>query len=153
MLLCCYARFLSSEIFEPGRSGLFHMAVHSLGGRKSEQNRLKISTRRRHFGERNRPFAQWLYYPAWIVGFTTLLNRFVLTADTILLSKVNRNVSLISDIQVKSQRGSTSRMNIVRFARRAVMQSWVISILEFSRVFTVVPRKQRLISLAVVPRT
>jgi hypothetical protein len=82
----------------PGRSGFFHMAGHSLEGDKSEQNQLKISTRRRYFGERNRLFARWLFYPVLIVPFTTLLNLFVLTADAVMAFVVNRDASLISDI-------------------------------------------------------
>ena len=137
----------------PGKSGFLHMIGHSLGGGKSADNALQISVRRRYFSERNRLYVQWLFYPAWLVPFTTLLNLAVLSVEAIVLSIVNRKASLISDIYIKSQRDAISTISIVRSARHTIMQSRVISFSEFFRTFTVVPQKLRLLRVSGVPRT
>ena len=151
--LCCYARILGYRIYVPGKSGFLHMIGHSLGGGKSADNALQISVRRRYFSERNRLYVQWLFYPAWLVPFTTLLNLAVLSVEAIVLSIVNRKASLISDIYIKSQRDAISTISIVRSARHTLMQSRVISFSEFFRTFTVVPQKLRLLRVSGVPRT
>jgi GT2 family glycosyltransferase len=151
--LCCYARFLGYRIYVPGKSGFLHMIGHSLGGGKSADNTLQISVRRRYFSERNRLFVQWLFYPAWLIPFTTLLNLAVLIAEAIVLSIANRKASLIYDIYFKSQRDAFSRLKIVRSARHTVMQARVMSFLGFFGAFTVVPQKLRLLRVSGIPRT
>jgi GT2 family glycosyltransferase len=151
--LCCYARFLGHRIFVPGRSGFLHMVGHTLGGGKPEKNRLKISARRRYFSERNRLFVQWLFYPAWLVPLTTLVNLLVLIAEGLLLSVVNRNTALLMDIYLKSQLDAYSTLKTVLSARRAAMQSREISFLSFFGAFTVIPQKIRLLLSSGVPRT
>lgn len=150
--LCCYARFLGYKIHVCGRSGFLHMIGHSLGGGKSDQRRLLISTRRRYFSERNRVFVQWLFYPAWLVPFTTLLNWIVLAAEALVLSIVNRQASLIWDIYIKSQRDALSKIKVVKSARETVIQSRVISFSKFLSGFTVIPQKLRLLISAGLPR-
>lgn len=151
--LCCYARLLGYKIFVPGRSGFLHIIGHSQGGGKSEDQKLTISIRRRYFSERNRLFVQWLFYPVWLVPFTTLLNLVVLIVEGIVLSTVNRKASLMSDIYIKSQRDAFSMIGIVRCARRIVMQSRVISFSSFFGTFTAIPQKLRLLLSIGVPRT
>lgn len=151
--LCCYARILGYRIYVPGKSGFLHMIGHTLGGGKSADKMLRISTRRRYFSERNRLFVQWLFYPVWLVPITTLLNLIVLTVEAIVLSIVNRKASLISDIYIRSQRDAFSMIRIVRSARGAAMQSRVISFFTFFRTFTFIPQKLRLLFSAGVPRT
>jgi GT2 family glycosyltransferase len=151
--LCCYARFLGYPIYVPGGSGFLHMIGHSLGGGKSADNALQISVRRRYFSERNRLFAQWLFYPAWLIPFTTLLNLAVLVAEAIVLSIVNRRASLISDIYFKSQRDAFSMITTVRAARRVAMRSREISFPAFFRTFTIVPQKLRLLFVSGLPRS
>lgn len=151
--LCCYARLLGYKIYVPNRSGFLHMIGHALGGGKSAANKLTISVRRRYFSERNRLFVQWLFYPAWLVPFTTLLNLVVLIAEGIVLSTVNRKASLILDIYIKSQRDAFSMIGIVRRARRIVMQSRAISFSSFFGTFSAIPQKLRLLLSIGVPRT
>jgi GT2 family glycosyltransferase len=150
---CCYARFMGYRIYVPGRSGFLHMIGHSLGGGKSEDTRLRISTRRRYFSERNRLFVQWLFYPTWLVPFTTLLNFVVLILEAIVLSAANRKPSLIWEIYIKSQRDAFSMLRTVRAARRDAMRSRVISFSTFFRTFTLIPQKLRLVLVSGVPRT
>lgn len=151
--LCCYARFLGYKIYVCEQSGFLHMIGHTLGGGKSDQRRLQISTRRRYFSERNRLFVQWLFYPAWLLPLTTALNWIVLAAEALVLSIVNRRASLIWDIYIKSQRDALATMNIVRDARRAAMRSRVISAFEFFRPFTLLPQKLRLLLTFGLPKT
>jgi GT2 family glycosyltransferase len=151
--LCCYARFLGYRIYVCQQSGFLHMIGHTLGGGKSDQRQLQISTRRRYFSERNRLFVQWLFYPAWLLPLTTALNWIVLAAEALVLSIANRRASLIRDIYIKSQRDALSRISIVASARRTVMRSRVISFSEFFRTFTVFPQKLRLLRVSGVPRT
>lgn len=151
--LCCYARILGHQIYVPGRSGFLHMIGHTLGGGKSADRKLQISTRRRYFSERNRLFVQWLFYPAWLVPFTYLLNLFVLLVEAVVLSLVNRKASLISDIYISSQRDAFSMLKIVRPARYTAMQSRAISFSTFFAAFTLVPQKLRLMLSAGVPKS
>ena len=151
--LCCYARILGYKIYVPEKSGFLHMIGHSLGGGKSEDNRLQISTRRRYFSERNRLFVQWLFYPAWLVPFTTISNLAVLIVEAIVLSIANRKVSLISDIYIKSQFDAFSKIRTVTRIRRLAMQSREISFFEFFATFTLIPQKLRLLFSAGIPRT
>ena len=151
--LCCYARLLGYRIYVPGKSGFLHMIGHTLGGGKSADKKLQISTRRRYFSERNRLFVQWLFYPAWIVPFTTLLNLVVLSVEAIVLSIVNRKASLILDIYIKSQRDAFSMIKFVRSARHAAMLSRAISFASFFGAFTLMPQKLRLLFSAGLPRT
>jgi hypothetical protein len=137
----------------PRKSGFLHVVGHSLGGGKSGENRLKISTRRRYVGERNRQFVQWLFYPAWLVPFTTSLNLFVLTAEAIVLSTVGRKASLISDIYIKLQRDAYSIIRIVKSAKRVPMQSEEISLYAFFITFTLVPQQLRLLLSVGLPNT
>jgi GT2 family glycosyltransferase len=150
--LCCYARLLGYRIYVPDQSGFLHMIGHSLGGGKSEDSRLKISTRRRYFSERNRLFIQWLFYPAWLIPFTTLFNWLVLILEAVVLSIVNRRPSLIRDIYIKSQRDAFSMITTVRAARRVAMRSREISFPAFFKKFTLVPQKLRLLFSAGMPR-
>jgi hypothetical protein len=129
------------------------MVGHSLGGGKSADKMLQISVRRRYFSERNRLFVQWLFYPAWIVPFTTLLNLVVLSVEAIVLSIVNRKASLILDIYIKSQRDAFSKIKVVRSARHAAMLSRAISFASFFGAFTLIPQKLRLLFSAGLPRT
>jgi hypothetical protein len=129
------------------------MVGHSLGGGKSADKMLQISVRRRYFSERNRLFVQWLFYPAWLVPFTTLSNLVVLITEAIVLSIVNRKVSLISDIYMKSQRDAFSMTKIVKSARRIAMKSREISFSSFFGAFTLIPQKLRLLFSAGLPRT
>ena len=151
--LCCYARILGYDIFVAEHSGFSHMIGHTLGGGKSEANRLQISTRRRYFSERNRLFVQWLFYPGWLIPFSTLLNLAVLIVEALVLSIVNRNASLISDIYLRSQRDAFSGMRIVRTSRRTVMQSRQISFRKFFGAFTLLPQKLRLLRRSGLPRS
>lgn len=151
--LSCYARLLGYKIFVPDRSGFLHMIGHTLGGGKTEDSRLKISTRRRYFSERNRLFVQWLFYPAWLLPITTLSNLVVLTIEAIVLSTVNRKPSLISDIYIKSQRDAFSMLGIVRPARKIAMQSRAIPFSAFFGTFTLIPQKLRLLFASGVPRS
>lgn len=150
--LCCYARLLGYKIFVPGQSGFLHRIGHTLGGGKSEDNKLKISVRRRYFSERNRLFVQWLFYPAWLVPLTTLANFAVLILEAIVLSVANRKASLISDIYIRSQVDAYSKIRIVTGARRVVMQSRHISFSAFFGTFTFIPQKVRLLFSAGLPR-
>jgi GT2 family glycosyltransferase len=143
--LCCYARLLGYSIYVPDRSGFLHMIGHSLGGGKTEGNRLQISTRRRYFSERNRLFVQWLFYPVWLLPITTSVNLVVLFVEAIVLSVANRKASLISDIYIKSQVDAFSAIGTVRQARRIAMRSREISFARFFRTFTVIPQKLRLL--------
>lgn len=151
--LCCYARLLGYKIYVPDRSGFLHMIGHSLGGGKSEDNKLQISTRRRYFSERNRLFVQWLFYPGWLVPFTTLLNLVVLISEAIVLSIANRKPSLIRDIYIRSQRDAFLMIATVRAARRTAMRSREISFSTFFKTFTVVPQKLHLLLRSGIPRT
>ncbi|MGI9237276.1 MAG: glycosyltransferase family 2 protein [Woeseiaceae bacterium] len=150
--LCCYARILGHKIFVPGKSGFLHMIGHSLGGGKSEGNRLKISVRRRYSSERNRLFVQWLFYPLWLIPLTTLANFIVLLVEGITLSIVNRKFSLITDIYAKSQIDAFARIRTVKAARRQAMQSRDISFWTFFRVFTLIPQKLRLLFSTGLPK-
>ena len=150
--LCCYARLLGYRIYVPDQSGFLHMIGHSLGGGKSEDNRLKISTRRRYFSERNRLFVQWLFYPAWLVPLTGVINLAVLAVEAAALSIINHKASLISDIYIKSQVDAFSKIKTVMHARRVAMQSREISFSTFFRKFTLVPQKLRLLVSAGIPR-
>lgn len=151
--LCCYARFLGYRIYVPQKSGFLHMIGHSLGGGKSESNRLRISTRRRYFSERNRLFVQWLFYPAWLVPITTFANLVVLIVEAVVLSIANRNIALISDIYVKSQRDAIAGIKNVVPARRVAMRSRKISFLTFFGTFTIIPQKLRLLFSTGLPKT
>jgi len=151
--LCCYARILGYRIYVPGKSGFLHMIGHSLGGGKSADNKLQISTRRRYFSERNRLFVQWMFYPVWLLPITTFLNLVILVVEAIVLSTINRKASLISDIYIKSQRDAFSMIQIVRSARRVAMPSREISFFEFFATFTLIPQKLRLLFSTGVPRT
>jgi GT2 family glycosyltransferase len=151
--LCCYARFLGFGIYVCEQSGFLHMIGHTLGGGKSDQRRLQISTRRRYFSERNRLFVQWLFYPAWLLPLTTVLNWVVLAAEALVLSIANRRASLIRDIYIRSQRDALSNIRVVAPARKTVMQSRVISYSRFLSAFTVIPQKLRLLMSEGLPRT
>ena len=150
--LCCYARLLGYRIYVPDQSGFLHMIGHSLGGGKSEDNRLKISARRRYFSERNRLFVQWLFYPAWLVPLTGVINLAVLVVEAAALSIFNRKASLISDIYIKSQVDAFSKIKTVTHARRVAMQSREISFSTFFKKFTLVPQKLRLLFSDGMPR-
>ena len=151
--LCCYARFLGRRIYVPGRSGFLHMVGHSLGGGKSEQNRLKISTRRRYFSERNRLFVQWIFYPSWLVPVTTIVNLTALIVEAAVLSIRNRNASLISDVYMKSQVDAYSMIRTAMQVRRAAMRTRRVSFTAFFGTFTFIPQKLRLLISAGLPRT
>ena len=151
--LCCYARILGYRAYVPARSGFLHIIGYSLGGGKSAGRMLRISTRRRYFSERNRLLVQWMFYPAWLVPITTLLNMLALTVEAIALSIANRKPSLIWDIYIRSQRDAFSMLKTVRPARSAAMRSREISFLEFFGRFTFVPQKLRLLLSLGIPKT
>jgi GT2 family glycosyltransferase len=151
--LCCYARLLGYKIYVPVESGFLHMVGHSLGGGKSEKNRLKISTRRRYFSERNRLLVQWIFYPSWLVPVTTIANFAALIVEAAVLSIVNRNASLISDIYIKSQVDAFSMIKTVTQARHAAMCAREVSFTTFFGRFTLIPQKLRLLLSAGLPRT
>lgn len=151
--LCCYARLLGYQIYVPGRSGFLHMIGHSLGGGKSEDKKLTISVRRRYFSERNRLFVQWLFYPLWLIPFTTLANLAVLLIEAIVLSIANRKLSLLRDIYIRSQVDAFSLLGKVRAARRDAMHYRAITFSRFFATFTVVPQKLRLLFSSGLPKT
>jgi hypothetical protein len=149
--LCCYAWFFGYKIYLPGRSGLLHMVGHSLEGGKSEENRLKISTRRRYFSERNRQFVQWLFYPLWLVPFTTAANLIVLIVEAIVLSVANRKLSLIWDIYICSKAGALARPGTIRSARK-LLCARAVPFSVFFTTFTAIPPKLRLLNSSGLPR-
>jgi GT2 family glycosyltransferase len=151
--LCCYARLLGYKIYVPNKSGFLHMIGHSLGGGKSEDNKLTISTRRRYFSERNRLFVQWLFYPVWLLPITTSVNLAALTVEAIVLSIVNRRVSLIWDIYLRSQFDAFAAIGTVRRIRRVAMASREISFSKFFSTFTLIPQKARLLLSSGLPKT
>ena len=151
--LCCYARLLGYRIYVPGRSGFLHMIGHTLGGGKSESNKLKISTRRRYFSERNRLFVQWLFYPVWLLPFTTIANIAVLSLEAIVLSVANRNFSLVREIYLKSQLDAFASIKTVLRCRRAAMQSREVSYAVFFAPFTFLPQKLRLLFSTGIPES
>lgn len=151
--LCCYARMLGYRIYVPGRSGFLHMIGHSLGGGKSEGRKLTISVRRRYFSERNRLFVQWLFYPLWLIPFTTVANLAVLTVEGIVLSIVDRKPSLLIDIYARSQLDAFSMIGHVRRERRDAMKYRAISFGTFFRTFTFIPQKLRLLFSSGLPRS
>ena len=101
-------------IFVPGRSGLPYNVGQSLGGERSEKDRLKTSRRRRYFSERERLFVQWLFYPLWPMPFTTRMNLLALIAEGLLLPIVNRNMALLTDTYLKLRRDACSMLKTVR---------------------------------------
>lgn len=129
------------------------MIGHSLGGGRSDDNKLTISVRRRFFSERNRLFVQWLFYPIWLLPLTTAANLIVLIVEAISLSVVNRRPSLIRDIYVKSQLDAVSRLGTVRAARREVMRRRTLSFSDFFAPFTLIPQKLRLLRSSGLPRS
>ena len=143
--LCCYARLMGYEIFVPGRSGFLHMIGHSLGGGKSQDRKLTISVRRRYFSERNRLFVQWLFYPLWLIPFTTLANLVVLLVEAVVLSIANRKLSLLTDIYARSQLDALKGLGTVRRIRRIAMRMRGMSYAAFFAKFTLVPQKLRLL--------
>ncbi len=151
--LCCYARLLGYRIYVPEKSGFLHRIGHTLGGGKSEDNKLQISIRRRYFSERNRLYVQWLFYPIWLVPITTIVNWTVLIMEALLLSISNRKASLIWDIYLKSQLDAIAAVKTVTRARRAAMQSREISFATFFGAFTFIPQKLRLLFSSGLPRT
>ena len=150
--LCCYARLLGYKICVPSGSGFLHIIGHSLGGGKSEDGKLKISVRRRYLSERNRVFMQWLFYPAWLLPFTTIVNLFLLSIEAVVLSIVNRRISLIYDIYIKSQIDAFKAVRKVIEIRSDVMRSRKLSFFVFFRAFTLLPQKIRLLLLTGLPR-
>lgn len=151
--LCCYARLLGYTIHVPGKSGFLHMIGHSLGGGKSEDRKLTISVRRRYFSERNRLFVQWLFYPLWLVPFTTLANLAVMSAEAVVLAIANRKLSLLWDIYAKSQVDALGMIGTVRAARRTALQYRAIPFSTFFRPFTAIPQKLRLLVSSGLPRS
>lgn len=151
--LCCYARLLGYKIYVPNQSGFLHMIGHSLGGGKSDANKLTISVRRRYFSERNRLFVQWLFYPLWLVPFTTVANLMVLIVEAIVLSIANRKLSLIWDIYVKSQVDALFKLGTVKAVRRETMRLRAISFSNFLTPFTLIPQKLRLLQSSGLPRS
>lgn len=151
--LCCYARLLGHRIYVPGKSGFLHMIGHSLGGGKSDDNKLTVSVRRRYFSERNRLFVQWLFYPLWLVPFTTAANLIVLIVEAIVLSIANRKLSLIWDIYMKSQVDASFRLGTVKAVRRKAMRLRAISFSNFLTPFTLIPQKLRLLQSSGLPRS
>ncbi len=137
----------------PGKSGFYHLIGHSLGGGKPADNKLQISIRRRYFSERNRLFVQWLFYPAWLVPLTTIVNFSVLIFEAIVLSVANRKASLLWDIYLKSQVDAFAEMNTVMKTRRTTMQSRAISFATFFGAFVFIPQKLRLLFSSGLPRT
>jgi GT2 family glycosyltransferase len=151
--LCCYARLLGYKIYVPGKSGFLHLIGHTLGGGKRESNTLRISARRRYFSERNRLFVQWLFYPVWLLPFTTIANIVVLSLEAIVLSIANRRFSLISDIYIKSQLDAFAHLDTVLRCRRIAMQSRAVSFSVFFAAFTFIPQKLRLLFSAGIPKS
>lgn len=151
--LCCYARLLGYKIYVPSQSGFLHMIGHSLGGGKSDANKLTVSVRRRYFSERNRLFVQWLFYPLWLVPFTTVANLMVLIVEAIVLSIANRKLSLIWDIYVKSQVDALFKLGTVKAVRREAMRLRAISFSNFLAPFTLIPQKLRLLQSSGLPRS
>lgn len=151
--LCCYARLMGYEIYVPGRSGFLHMIGHSLGGGKSQDRKLTISVRRRYFSERNRLFVQWLFYPLWLIPFTTLANFAVLLVEAIVLSIANRKLSLLTDIYAKSQLDAMKALSTVSRVRRVAMRTRAISFSDFFARFTAIPQKLRLLFSKGLPRS
>jgi GT2 family glycosyltransferase len=151
--LCCYARLLGYRICVPSESGFLHIIGHSLGGGKSEDGKLKISVRRRYLSERNRVFMQWLFYPAWLLPFTTIINIFLLSIEAVVISIVNRRISLIYDIYIKSQFDAFAAIGTVRRIRRVAMASREISFSRFFSAFTLIPQKARLLLSSGLPKT
>lgn len=151
--LCCYARMLGHRIYVPGKSGFLHMIGHTLGGGRSAGKKLQVSTRRRYFSERNRLFVQWLFYPLWLVPFTTTANLIVLIVEAVVLSISNRKLSLIWHIYVKSQVDAFSRLGTVKAVRSKAMGVRVISFYTFLTPFTLIPQKLRLLQSSGLPRS
>ena len=151
--LCCYARLLGYRIRVPENSGFYHMIGHTLGGGKSEDNKLQISTRRRYFSERNRLFVQWLFYPIWLVPITTIANLSVLTVEAIVLSVANRKASMLWDIYLKSQIDAVAEIKTIVRVRKNAMRSRKISFAKFFSAFTLIPQKLRLLFSSGLPRT
>lgn len=151
--LCCYARFLGYRAYVPDRSGFLHIIGHTLGGGKGSSNRLTISVRRRYFSERNRLFVQWLFFPLWLVPFTTAANLVALVVEAAVLSVFNRKVSLIRDIYFKSQVDAFSRLGTVRAERRKVTRLRAVSYSSFFAPFTLIPQKVRLLRTSGLPQS
>lgn len=149
---CCYARLIGYTVFIPEGSGFLHIIGHSLGGGKSGEKGLKISVRRRYLSERNRLFMQWLFYPFWLIPFTTILNLAVLLVEAITLAIVNRRISLVFDIYVKSHLDAFRSLNKVRATRRNIMQSRNLSFRVFFSAFVLFPQKLRLLLSSGLPR-
>lgn len=150
--LCCYARLMGYKIYVPGRSGFLHMIGHSLGGGKSQDKKLTISVRRRYFSERNRLFVQWLFYPLWLIPFTTLANLAVLLVEAVVLSIASRKLSLLWDIYLKSQLDAAATLMTVRKERRNALRYRAIPFSAFFKPFTISPQKLRLLFSSGLPR-
>jgi len=150
---CCYARLIGFKVFVPEGSGFLHIIGHSLGGGKPEEKGLQISVRRRFLSERNRMFIQWLFYPAWLAPFTTIVNLAILLVEAAVLSIVNRNASLIFSIYIRSQIDACRTLNKVIASRRRIMRSRELSFRTFFGAFVFFPQKLRLLFSFGIPKT
>lgn len=152
MYLCCLARLRASPVVALQRSGYRHRQGATFGGNRVDHDRLNTTYRRRALSERNKTAVMVICTPTGLVWPLLALHCALLALEGAALALLKRDSRLWRDIYSATLRYVAANLGNLRARRREVQRARGITLANWLRGFTLVPRKPVLLWRHGLPR-
>lgn len=141
LYLCSMARLRGGQVEVLAGSGYRHRQGQSFGGNKAVSGKLQTSVRRRRLSERNKTFAMVVLTPSPLVWLLLILHLGLLAAEGAAMALLRWNLSMAWEIYAGVFVSVVKELKRLRGIRKEVMRARVVTLQDYLRVFTFVPRK------------
>ena len=136
MYLCCATRLVGLKVTVPATSGYLHRQGVSYGGNRPDQGRLKTTTRRRYFSERNKLSVLITTFPTIMMWPLLFLHCATLIAEGGLLSVLKRSPAIFRSIYAAAVYWQWKRRAVLLKTRKRLMRRGHVGLLEYLSAFS-----------------
>lgn len=141
LYLCSRARLEGAEVWSLDESGYRHRQGSSFGGNRLGSEGLSSTYHRRYLSERNRLAALLVLTPTPLVWPWLLVNLALLLSEGLLLSAFKREPEIFGKIYARAASWLLRNWRLLRKERMEVQRGRRISLVNYLKVFKLLPRK------------
>jgi GT2 family glycosyltransferase len=141
LYLCGLARLWGFEIVASTTSGYRHRQGFSFGGNRAERGRLATTVRRRRLSERNKTLALAILTPTGWMWPLLCLHLLGLAVEGIILGAISRDLSIVREVYLSAILAPFRKWRLWRSLRQEAMSRRRVTLLQYLRQFTLLPRK------------
>jgi hypothetical protein len=145
MYLCCVARLYGYPVQVTKSSGYRHWQGMSFSGKRTEENRLVSTYKRRALSERNKTITMLLTCPSFFLISVFPIHMIFITFEGTIVSMFTANINLFHRVYLTLPLSIWKHCRIVGKLRRKIQHNSVIGSKKFLSTFKWFPWKLKLL--------